>query len=46
MDERDVLQLALRSRQRLDAPLQRELAAARTMEPVLSEMYFQVFNPR
>jgi 5-methylthioadenosine/S-adenosylhomocysteine deaminase len=46
MDEREVLQLALRSRQRLDAPLQRELAAARTMEPVLSEMYFQVFNPR
>jgi 5-methylthioadenosine/S-adenosylhomocysteine deaminase len=46
VDDKEVLQLAARSRQRLDAPLQRELAAARSMEPMLSEMYFRVFNSR
>jgi 5-methylthioadenosine/S-adenosylhomocysteine deaminase len=47
LDEREVLRLANRSRERLDSSLQREIAAAQRMEPALAEMYFRVFgNPR
>jgi 5-methylthioadenosine/S-adenosylhomocysteine deaminase len=44
VDEMAVLQLAEQSRSRLDSPIQRELAAARTTEPSLTKMYFRVFE--
>ncbi len=44
VDEREVLRLAEQARTRLDPSIQRELAAARTMEPALAEMYFRVFK--
>lgn len=44
VDESDVLRLAIEARQRLDPSLQRELAAAKAMEPALAEMYFRVFE--
>lgn len=44
IDEATVLERAIQSRQRLDASMQTELAAAGTMEPVLAEMYFRVFR--
>jgi 5-methylthioadenosine/S-adenosylhomocysteine deaminase len=44
VDEREVLRLAEQSRSRLDASMQRQLAAAKTMEPALTEMYFRVFG--
>jgi 5-methylthioadenosine/S-adenosylhomocysteine deaminase len=44
VDEREVLRLAGQARARLDTGIQRELAAAKTMEPVLAEMYFRVFG--
>jgi 5-methylthioadenosine/S-adenosylhomocysteine deaminase len=44
VDEKEVLRLAEQSRSRLDGSMQRELAAAKTMEPALSEMYFRVFR--
>ncbi len=46
VDEMAVLQLAEQSRSRLDSPIQRELAAARTTEASLTEMYFRVFEKR
>ena len=46
VDEMAVLQLAEQSRSRLDSPIQRELAAARTTEPSLTKMYFRVFEKR
>jgi 5-methylthioadenosine/S-adenosylhomocysteine deaminase len=46
VDEMEVLQLAERSRRRLDPSIQRELAAARTAAPSLTEMYFRVFDKR
>ena len=47
VDEQEVRQLALKSRERLDSAIQEEMAAAKSMEPLLSEMYFRVFeNPR
>jgi hypothetical protein len=46
VDEQEVRKLALKSRERLDPSIQREMAAAKSMEPLLSEMYFRVFeNP-
>ena len=45
-DEREVLRLAEQARVRLDPAIQRELAAARTMEPALAEMYFRVFSEK
>jgi 5-methylthioadenosine/S-adenosylhomocysteine deaminase len=42
--EAEVLRLAEQARKRLDSSLQRDLAGARTMEPVLAEMYFRVFE--
>ena len=44
VDEEEVLRMAERSRTRLEPSMQRELAAARTMEPALAEMYFRVFG--
>ena len=44
VDESEVLHLATRARERLDPSIQREIAAARTMEPALAEMYFHVFE--
>ncbi len=44
VDEPEVLRLATQARTRLDPSIQRELAAARTMEPALAEMYFRVFG--
>jgi 5-methylthioadenosine/S-adenosylhomocysteine deaminase len=44
IDEQEVLRLAAEARRRLDPSLERELAAAKTMEPALSEMYFRVFG--
>jgi 5-methylthioadenosine/S-adenosylhomocysteine deaminase len=44
VDEKDVLKLAEQARRRLDPSLQTELAAAKTMEPSLTEMYFRVFR--
>jgi 5-methylthioadenosine/S-adenosylhomocysteine deaminase len=44
IDEKEVLKLAEQARRRLDPSIQRELEAARTMEPVLAEMYFRVFG--
>jgi 5-methylthioadenosine/S-adenosylhomocysteine deaminase len=46
VNEMEVLQLAERSRRRLDPSIQRELAAARTAAPSLTEMYFRVFEKR
>ncbi len=43
IDESEVLGLAEQARKRLDPSIQRELAAARSMEPTLAEMYFRVF---
>ena len=44
IDEKEILKLAEQARRRLDPSIQRELAAARTMEPSLTEMYFRVFG--
>jgi 5-methylthioadenosine/S-adenosylhomocysteine deaminase len=44
VDETEVLRLAAQARARLDPSIQRELAAARTVEPSLAEMYFRVFK--
>ncbi len=43
VDEAEVFRLAVQARSRLEPSIQRELAAARTMEPSLAEMYFRVF---
>jgi 5-methylthioadenosine/S-adenosylhomocysteine deaminase len=43
VDELEVLRLAEQARRRLEPSIQRELAAAKTMEPSLAEMYFRVF---
>ena len=44
IDEKEVLKLAEQARRRLDPSIQHELAAAKTMEPSLTEMYFRVFG--
>jgi len=44
VDEMEVLRLAEQSRARLEPSIQRELGAARSMEPALAEMYFRVFG--
>jgi 5-methylthioadenosine/S-adenosylhomocysteine deaminase len=46
VDEKEVLRFAAQSRSRLDPSMKRELAAAKTMEPALAEMYFRVFAQR
>jgi 5-methylthioadenosine/S-adenosylhomocysteine deaminase len=44
VDEKEVLHLAAQARQRLEPSIQRQMAAAKTMEPALAEMYFRVFS--
>jgi 5-methylthioadenosine/S-adenosylhomocysteine deaminase len=44
IDEMEVLRLAAQARARLDPSVQTELAAAKTMEHSLSEMYFRIFR--
>ncbi|MBM4262918.1 MAG: amidohydrolase [Deltaproteobacteria bacterium] len=44
VDEEEVLRTAEQSRARLEPSMQRELAAAKTMEPALAQMYFRVFG--
>jgi 5-methylthioadenosine/S-adenosylhomocysteine deaminase len=46
IDEKEVLMLARRSRERLNSSIQRELAGAQSMEPALAQMYFRVFENR
>ena len=43
-DGSEVLRLAEKARARLEPSMQSELAAARSMEPSLAEMYFNVFR--
>ena len=44
MDEQKALALATKARERIDPSIQRELAAAKSVEPALSEMYARVFR--
>lgn len=44
VDEMEVFKRAEDARMRLEPSMQRELAAARSMEPALAEMYFRVFE--
>src|SRR5918995_3429808 len=44
IEEQEVLDLATKARERIDSSLQRELAAAKSVEPALSEMYARVFR--
>jgi 5-methylthioadenosine/S-adenosylhomocysteine deaminase len=44
VDEMEVFRLAEQARNRLDPSIHREMAAAKTLESKLSEMYFRVFG--
>jgi 5-methylthioadenosine/S-adenosylhomocysteine deaminase len=44
VDEDEVLRRAMDARRRLEPSLQRELAAAKTMEASLAAMYFRLFD--
>jgi 5-methylthioadenosine/S-adenosylhomocysteine deaminase len=44
VDEMEVLRLAETAHTRLEPSMRSELAAARTLEPALAEMYFRVFG--
>ena len=44
LDEKEVFALATQARKRLDPVIEREMAAAKTMEPALAEMYFKIFH--
>jgi 5-methylthioadenosine/S-adenosylhomocysteine deaminase len=44
VDEQQVLELARSARRKLDPSIERELAAARGLEPALAEMYLRVFQ--
>ena len=44
VDEKEVLRLAEQARRRLEPSIQKELAAAKAIEPSLTEMYFRVFG--
>jgi 5-methylthioadenosine/S-adenosylhomocysteine deaminase len=44
LDEKEVLALATKARERLNPAIEKEMAAARTMEPVLADMYFDIFK--
>lgn len=44
LKESEILSLAAKSRERLNPALEREMAAAKTMEPALAEMYFEIFR--
>jgi hypothetical protein len=40
----EILRLATKARERLNPAIEREMTAAKTMEPALLEMYFQIFR--
>jgi len=44
LDEKEVLTLANKARKRLNPAIERQMAAAKTMEPALAEMYFEIFR--
>ena len=44
IDEKEVLQMAMRSRARLNHSIRTEMGAAQSMEPALAHMYFRVFD--
>ena len=44
INEQEVLDLATKAREQLEPAIQRELAAAKSMEPALADMYFRVFR--
>jgi 5-methylthioadenosine/S-adenosylhomocysteine deaminase len=44
VDENEVLRLAAKARERLNPSIEREMAAAKSVEPALAEMYFRVFE--
>ncbi|HXV79553.1 MAG TPA: amidohydrolase [Candidatus Binatia bacterium] len=44
LNERQILNLATEARERLNPALEKEMAAAKIMEPALAEMYFQIFK--
>src|SRR5688572_4996785 len=44
INEQEVLNRATKARERLDPAIQRDLAAAKSMEPALADMYFRVFR--
>ena len=44
LDEREILSLAAKARERLNPALEREMAATKIIEPTLAEMYFQIFR--
>jgi 5-methylthioadenosine/S-adenosylhomocysteine deaminase len=44
LEEKAVLTLANTARERLNPAIEREMAAAKTMEPALADMYFQIFR--
>ena len=44
IDEKEALHLAVRARERLEPSLQREFAAAKSVEAALEKMYFRVFE--
>ena len=44
LDEKEVLALATKARQRLNPAIEKEMAAAKTMEAALADMYFDIFE--
>jgi 5-methylthioadenosine/S-adenosylhomocysteine deaminase len=44
LDEKEVLTLATKARDRLNPAIEREMATAKTIEPALAEMYFRIFR--
>ena len=44
LDEKEVLRLAAKTRERLSPAFERAMAAAKTIEPALAEMYFEIFR--
>jgi hypothetical protein len=44
LDEKEVLALATKAGERLNPAIEKEMAAAKTMEPALADMYFHIFK--
>jgi cytosine/adenosine deaminase-related metal-dependent hydrolase len=44
LDEKEILRLAAKARERLSPAFQRAMGAAKTIEPALAEMYFEIFR--
>jgi cytosine/adenosine deaminase-related metal-dependent hydrolase len=44
LDEQEILHLAAKTRERLSPAFERAMAAAKTIEPALEEMYFEIFR--